>query len=66
MKGSDGAGEVSFARPLDLDDLGAEQPEQPCAVGAGEHMGDVEDFEASQRLGRCRLCKHGEMGDRAP
>jgi len=57
---------VAFARTLDLDDGGAEVGEQPGAVGACQHAGEVEDGEASeQRLVRMRGLGHGRGGLRA-
>ena len=46
---------VALAGPLDLDHARAEVGEQPRAVGAGEHAGEIEDDEIGQ----------GQVGERA-
>ena len=39
---------VALAGPLDLDHARAQVGEQPRAVGAGEHAGEIEDDQIGQ------------------
>jgi hypothetical protein len=52
--GSAGAHLVAVARPLDLDDIGAEVTEEHGAIRPGELTGEIEHTQAIERAGSHR------------
>ena len=51
MKRRDRASKVALAWSLDFDDIGPQQAQQPCAVGSGKHVRDVQDCQPGERFG---------------
>ena len=60
MASSAGTARLIAVGRLELDDLGAELGEQPCAVGPGDHAGQIEHSYAVQRPVAAGVHRHVE------